>query len=273
MELSQEFNYLRPFRTELVRVGPDGDCGYLIPIDVAKTTNSLYSIGISTNWEFEIEMAKLNQRLTISAFDRTSGWQVFGYLALRDLFRGDPSELGPQSLKVRINSALRYISLCVRFRLFFVGRRKFHRLWIRGEKVKSDEISFKQSLSNVFKNCPTMLKVDIEGGEYEFVDEFISQVSKNLELINCIILEVHDTETRRNEFEKLVKGISQYFPIVHIHGNNCAGVAADGLPEVLEITFASAGQDYGSRNFPLVGQDFPNDSKFPDIDFSFAESV
>jgi hypothetical protein len=86
-------------------------------------------------------------------------------------------------------------------------------------------------------------------------------------------LEVHDTETRRNEFEKLVKGISQYFPIVHIHGNNCAGVAADGLPEVLEITFASAGPDYGIRNFPLAGQDFPNDSKFPDLDFSFAESV
>ena len=137
--------------------------------------------------------------------------------------------------------------------------------------MKSDEISFKQSLSNVFKNCPTMLKVDIEGGEYEFVDEFISQVSNNLELINCIILEVHDTKIRRNEFEKLVKGISQYFPVVHIHGNNCAGVSADGLPEVLEITFANAGKDHGSRNFPLVGKDFPNDSKFPDIEFSFAE--
>ena len=271
MELSQEFSYFRPFKTELVRVGPEGDCGYLIPRDVAKRTNSLYSIGISTNWEFEIEMAKLNRGLTISAFDRTSGWQVFGYLALRDLFRGDPSELEPQSFKVRINSARRFISLCLRFRFFFVGQRKFHRLWIRGEKVKSDEISFKQSLSNVFKNCPTMLKVDLEGGEYEFVDEFISQVSNNLELINCIILEVHDTKIRRNEFEKLVKGISQYFPVVHIHGNNCAGVSADGLPEVLEITFANAGKDHGSRNFPLVGKDFPNDSKFPDIEFSFAE--
>ena len=58
-----------------------------------------------------------------------------------------------------------------------------------------------------------ILQMDIEGGEYEFVDEFISQVSNNLELINCIILEVHDTKIRRNEFEKLVKGISQYFPV------------------------------------------------------------
>ena len=92
MKLSPDFQYLRPFKSELIRVGPKGDCGYVIPKSVAEKTNGMYSIGISTNWEFEVEMAKRNPKLKISAFDRTSGWTVFAFVGLRDLLRGDPSE-------------------------------------------------------------------------------------------------------------------------------------------------------------------------------------
>jgi hypothetical protein len=82
-------------------------------------------------------------------------------------------------------------------------------------------------------------------------------------------MELHDTYVMRNEFRRLVVGVSEFFPIVHIHGNNCAGIAGDGLPEVLEITFASASADRGSSEFPLLELDFPNDSNRPDLEFSF----
>ena len=68
MKLSSEFDYLRPFKTELTRVGPKGDGGYVIPQHVVSTTQSLYSIGISTNWEFEIEMAQEGQEQIFSLF-------------------------------------------------------------------------------------------------------------------------------------------------------------------------------------------------------------
>jgi hypothetical protein len=46
MKLSPNFEYLRPHKSELVRVGPKGDCGYVIPKSVAEKTNGMYSIGI-----------------------------------------------------------------------------------------------------------------------------------------------------------------------------------------------------------------------------------
>jgi hypothetical protein len=272
MKLSSEFDYLRPYKTELVRVGPKGDCGYVIPQHVVSNTQSLYSIGISTNWEFEIEMSKLNPGLTIDAFDRTSGWQVFGYLALRDLIKGDPSVIERQALGVRLRSSFRYLSLSIRFRIFFIGRRRFQRRWVRGVKTNKGEVSFSQSLSGIHKIYPTMLKIDIEGGEYQFAEDLLVHLKNNHGLINCIIMELHDTQKMRAEFKKLVKGISEFLPIVHLHANNCAGVAADGLPEVIEITFAEATHRDGSRDFPVPLLDYPNDPEIPDIFFSFART-
>ena len=60
-----------------MRVGPNADCGYVIPESVANSTKSLYSIGISTDWDFEVEMAQRNPKLRVRAFDRSSGWKVF----------------------------------------------------------------------------------------------------------------------------------------------------------------------------------------------------
>jgi hypothetical protein len=116
-----------------------------------------------------------------------------------------------------------------------------------------------------------MLKIDIEGGEYQLSESLIECLKRNSNKINSVVMEFHDTRVRRIEFENLVKGISSVIPIVHIHGNNCVGVAPDGLPEVVEITFAKECEKTYSDNmsFPLVGLDYPNDKSLPDLTFSF----
>ena len=185
MKLSPEFQYLRPFKTDLIRVGPKGDCGYVIPKSVAEKTNGMYSIGISTNWEFEVEMAKRNPKLKISAFDRTSGWTVFAFVGLRDLLRGDPSESEKMSAIARLKSALHYLNLSVRFRIFFSGRKKFDRKWVRESSSLKSEISFADSSQELFDKDEVMLKIDIEGGEYELsksLIECLKQNSKKLKL-------------------------------------------------------------------------------------------
>jgi hypothetical protein len=271
MKLSSEFDYLRPFKTELTRVGPKGDGGYVIPKSVAEKTNGMYSIGISTNWEFEVEMAKRNPKLKISAFDRTSGWTVFAFVGLRDLLRGDPSESEKMSAIARLKSALHYLNLSVRFRIFFSGRKKFDRKWVRESSSLKSEISFADSIQGLFDKDEVMLKIDIEGGEYELSESLIECIKKNSKNINSVVMEFHDTRVRRIEFEYLVQGISSVVPIVHIHGNNCVAVAPDGLPEVVEITFAKdCESNYSDTlSFPLAGLDFPNDKSFPDLSFSF----
>jgi len=269
--LSQEFSYLRPHETRLVRVGPNSDCGYVIPESVANSTKSLYSIGISSNWDFEIEMVKRNPGLRIRAYDRTSGWLVFAYCGLRDLFLGDPSINGVQTIGERIHSAKKFFSLSFRSRSFFWGKRRFRRLWVRSPGTKNDEISFRQSIEGIFSSGPTMIKIDIEGGEYQLANELIDTIRANLHSINCVVMELHDISIRRNDFEKLVLGVSALLPIVHLHGNNCAPKAEDGLPHVIEITFANIPNGRLSKQllFPIPDLDFPNDPSLPDFEMEF----
>ena len=271
MVFSKEFNYLRPHGTQLMRVGPDADCGYVIPKDVANSTNTLYSIGISTNWDFEIEMVKRNPRIRIRAFDRTSGWLVFAFWGLRDLLRGDPSVSEIQTFVARLRSAKRYFRLSIRFRLFFWGRRRFRRLWVRSPGTEHDEISFERSIDGIFSTGSTMIKIDIEGGEYQLADNLIDVIEKNINSINCIVMEFHDTAVRRSDFEKLVLKISALLPIAHLHGNNCAPVADDGLPHVIEITFSKISIDMHSNrvHFPIPELDFPNDPSMSDYEMEF----
>jgi hypothetical protein len=116
-----------------------------------------------------------------------------------------------------------------------------------------------------------MLKIDIEGGEYELSESLLRFLNGNSEKINSVVMEFHDTRSRRSEFENLVRGIASVVPIVHIHGNNCVVVSPDGLPEVVEITFARDCEKSFSENlsFPLLGLDYPNDRSLPDLSFSF----
>jgi hypothetical protein len=270
VQLSSNLDYLRPFKTELVRVGPKGDGGYIVPKDVSSSTKSLYSVGISTNWDFEIGLTKLNPNLKIWAFDRTAGWTVFGYIAFRDLLKGDPSISGPQAFVDRYLSFRKYVSLCFRFRTFFRGHRQFDRKWVRRVKNGSDEVPFSETFAKALASGSSLLKMDIEGGEYELSDDLILSVKENHQRISCIVIELHDTYEKRGEFERLVKGLSEYLPIVHIHANNCAGIAPDGLPEVVEITFSRATKEKGDFVFPLPHLDYPNDPDLPDIAFSFS---
>ena len=271
MELSREFDYLRPFEADLVRVGPQGDCGYVLPSSVAEKTSGIYSVGISTDWQFEVEMSTKNPRMKIRAFDRTSGWMVFAYVALRDLLKGDPSELEKMSLKARMKSAAKYLKLSLQFRMFFIGKRRFSRRWVRLTSTNNSEIAFQDSIQDLFDSHDVLVKIDIEGGEYEIANPLIECLNKNSERINCVVMEFHDTNSRRVEFEAFVKSVSTLFPIVHLHGNNCVAVANDGLPEVLEITFARDCLNRFSSNlrFPVAGLDYPNDKSLPDITFSF----
>jgi hypothetical protein len=171
----------------------------------------------------------------------------------------------------RLKSALHYLNLSVRFRIFFSGRKKFDRKWVRESSSLKSEISFADSIQGLFDRDEVMIKIDIEGGEYELSESLIECIKKNSKNINSVVMEFHDTRVRRIEFEYLVQGISSVVPIVHIHGNNCVAVAPDGLPEVVEITFAKdCESNYSDTlSFPLAGLDFPNDKSFPDLSFSF----
>jgi len=271
MILNSDLDYLVPFETKMMRIGPSGDCGYVLPYGVTSDVQYLYSIGISTNWQFESAIAGMNKGLQIRAFDRTSGSLVFLYIAVRDFLLGDPT-LSNEDIRDRVRRSLKYLAMSIRFRIFFRFSRRFYRKWVRSVSKSSDEVAFVDSMKSIPDYGNLLIKIDIEGGEYDLANDLIETIERRKNQITCIVMELHDTELRRREFTKLVMNIQKYLPIVHIHGNNCAPIAADGLPTVVEITFAR--KDFVSAQrvleFPRIGLDYPNDGSLPECEFGFS---
>lgn len=270
MILPSDLNFLIPFETELVRIGPAEDGGYVLPKIASTDSQLLYSLGISNDWRFEAALFKGNPRLKIRAFDRNSGSLIFLYIAIRNLFNGYVT--GPNELfSARLAMSYRYFKLVFRFRMFFRFRRHFYRKWVRSTSTNSDSVSLVKSINAFPKIGNLMVKIDIEGGEYDLSDDLAEVIKLRGDQLTCLVVEFHETESRRLEFSTLVSNIQRFLPIVHIHGNNCAPVAADGLPTVLEMTFARKELVSNQQilEFPRFGLDCPNDIALPDLQFSF----
>ena len=132
------------------------------------------------------------------------------------------------------------------------------------------EINPKVILDNLVSN-KILLKIDIEGSEYEIIDEILKCEDK----IVCILIEFHNINAVEELFEKKIKNLKTKFEIIHLHGNNHDGTLDSNLPITLEITFVNKkylkgidGEKY-NYDFPIENLDFPNNKLKPDIAFSF----
>ena len=75
--------------------------------------------------------------------------------------------------------------------------------------------------------------MDIEGAEYRVLPDLIGLASR----VAYLAVEFHETAVFRETFLDIVRKIQKTHFIAHLHGNNGGGVAKDGLPELLEISF------------------------------------
>jgi hypothetical protein len=119
------------------------------------------------------------------------------------------------------------------------------------------------------------LKMDIEGGEYEWLNSLtyedlnkFKQIAIEFHFINDNYLGI-DYNLKQNCLKKLFE--THY--IVHIHGNNNCGTT-NLMPNVIEITYIRKdiiGNDiiYNTSPLPDAELDFPNIMDRPDIDLNF----
>jgi len=77
------------------------------------------------------------------------------------------------------------------------------------------------------KQKKIILKMDIEGNEWETIGPIINKFYSN---INMIVLEIHGLDEVGSfpKYIKVLKEINSKFAIVHIHGNNFGGVVQYG---------------------------------------------
>jgi len=134
-----------------------------------------------------------------------------------------------------------------------------------GKKAHGNFSTFKKHLEeNGDTNKKIILKLDVEGAEWDVMDQIIKESSKN---ILAIILEVHRLYRYEKmlKYVKVFKKINSKFTLVHLHGNNNSGLFVFGRKKIsstLETTFIN--NDLLARK-TILKHSLPSEIDYPNI--------
>ncbi len=263
---------LRPIDyPNLIRLGPKGDGGYVVPRDQINDCELLISLGLSDNWVFDKEFLAINSTAKVIGVDHTNGpwwflrriliyfWKLILYSSIRNRRKRD-------KYSAKFRNSIGYFS-------FFRDPRIHLKKRISASNGKSD-ISLGQILRSNFTQHAyhdVFLKMDIEGAEYETVPDIVLCQNR----IRCIAAEFHDIDKKTSDFNECMKSLLQHFSVVHIHGNNGAGYDhINDFSSVLEITFINKSLlneefSFSTSEYPREGLDFPNNPGVLDFGLHF----
>ena len=233
-------NFLKPYAVKnLIRLGKNNDGGYIVnAIDVENTKN-LISLGISFDYSFEEDFLKMNNKTNIRTYDGSVGFKYYRkkckYRIKNFLLKPNPKTF--MNVIDGLNLLLKF-SIFFKFNLFkkIIHTEKFvtsdrssFKDFPKGYGYEPKFIEFKDIISQNLNS--TFLSIDIEGGEYELLEDICS-FSKNLVGLN---IEFHNVQDNLEKIESFIKRFN--LMLIHTHINNF-GQIVKGIPSVLELTFS-----------------------------------
>lgn len=239
-ELKPKFDY------DLIRLGTNFDGGYVVERSSVLNSQYLYSFGISTNWDFEMDFINLNQ-IELLALDGSIDLEFWNKLIKEKI------------KKLSLSKALKIIFQKRKFYKFF-SEKNFISKYIGGNDQKS--ISFNELVSNNKKN-KIYFKIDIEGGEYEILNDILDFQSN----IIGLAIEFHNCNKNLNNLINFIENFE--LDLVHIHANNYEVPKKNEIPSVLELTFARDPKVKGEFKGLPHPLDMPNKSKSAEINLEF----
>jgi hypothetical protein len=229
---------LQPYYcNDLIRIGKDHDGGYLVNKEDISKSKNLLSFGINDDWSFEEQFLNINN-CTLYGYDNSVNEEM---LKNKNLLESHSN---------------------------FFKDTKHHIPKNVGKYDTENEIAFKNLLHD--KGTDIFLKCDIEGTEYDILDDIII----NTKLFSGIVMEFHDVHDNEkfNELYNFISKIDQ--KLVHIHINNYAYFEIENgktyVPSVIELTFTSSPNITLKRNINLPNPlDMPNCSDREDFQIVF----
>jgi len=255
-------NKLKPIfspRKNLIRLGPKRDGGYVIDKRIIRKTNYIITCGLSDDWNFEKDFLKRNSKATVLAFDHTVNSSFWIKRLLKDFLH---FFLLKKLSFWKIKNIFNYYD----YLLFFKKKNKHFKIKVGKKNSYNKEITINKILDNK-KNV--LLKVDIEGGEYEILKD----IKKNYKKINCLIVEFHSIKKNLKKINNFINQIKD-LRIIHIHGNNINNLDKYGLPYSLELTFINTKlfkffNKKNNNDYPIKNLDYPSVKRNKDIKLRF----
>ena len=253
--------FLKPYHVKysnLIRIGPKTDGGYVIDKRVLNKSNILLTCGLNDDWEFEKSFLRKKKDAKIQAFDHTVNRDFW----LRRFKKDMVSLLLLKKLRIsKILDVFKYID----YLLFFRNNKKHYEKKIVFKKENQKEITITKILRN-YKDV--ILKIDIEGDEYKILDD----IKKNSKKINFLIIEFHQIHKNIKKLKKFLHKID--LKIIHIHANNYGGVDTNSDPKVIELSLLNAkkfkiSSNYSKRDYPVINLDYKNFKRRDDVKIRF----
>lgn len=248
---------------KLIRIGPKNDGGYIVHKDILKNINFIISCGLSDEWRFEKELLLYCKKSKVLAFDHTVNsnfWLKYTFKNIFNFF------LLKKLTIAKIIDIFKYID----YKNFF-SRRNKHFLKKIGNKNNKNEITINSIIKNYYPyKKKIILKVDIEGDEYNVLNNII----KNEKKIDHLIIEFHNVVKNLKKIINFIKQ-NKFLKLIHIHGNNY-GQVINGIPDVLEMTFVNKvnykrDEFKNSTKYPIYKLDYPNHKRRDDIRLKFSD--
>lgn len=213
-------NALQHRRAEgLVRLGREGDGGYVVARGDVERADLLISLGVNADWSFEKQFLAL-RNVPLFAYDASIGTFVFVRRSLAALLRPG-----------RFRHFLQSISVLADYHRFFVGNRHHVAKFVGnkggGDFVSLDEVFAANAADHLF------LKIDVEGMEYRL----LASILRHQDRLTGLVVEFHDCDLHMDKITRFADALN--LSIVHINANNYAPVdELSRIPLILEISFS-----------------------------------
>lgn len=204
----------------LIRLGGDGDGGYLVPDDLTGI-ESCFSPGVNNFKDIEDHLAR-TYRIRSYLCDYSSDLEKFKTPLIEGMqfFEKKWLDVAPSPDNLDINT------------------------WIAEHSSPSSEL---------------LLQMDIEGAEYRNLMHLSPDLLQRFRVIVLELhglKSLRDAMFRRGVFQPALRHIGQHFASVHVHPNNCCGaVTLDDslvLPDIIEVTFLRRDRLQASRERLLL---------------------